>query len=324
MLVLLWCYLSLQAEPLRQLPPNESALQVPDGFRVRAWATGLGAVRVLAVADNGDLYASRSTGDVILLREGVDAAPTPKVVLKRPGVHGIAIQGNQVYVATAREILVAQRKPDGTLAPPKVLVSDLPDSKGSRALGVSPTGKLHVGAPENATMLRMKLDGTKRVVFASGLANTLAFAWHPDTLSLFGWDQADLNEELNLLLDSHDYSAAGTDCRKPELTYRGKPRASQMVFYSGSELPVQYRNDAFVAMRGSWNRSEPVGYKVVHVDFDEAGQPVAINDFVTGWLLEEEVAHFGRLAGLLVLQDGSLLLSEDTNGVIYRITPTAE
>ncbi|MBL8215364.1 MAG: hypothetical protein JNK87_31885 [Bryobacterales bacterium] len=315
MLVLLWCYLSLQAEPLRQLPPNESALQVPDGFRVRAWATGLGAVRVLAVADNGDLYASRSTGDVILLREGVDAAPTPKVVLKRPGVHGIAIQGNQVYVATAREILVAQRKPDGTLAPPKVLVSDLPDSKGSRALGVSPTGKLHVGAPENATMLRMKLDGTKRVVFASGLANTLAFAWHPDTLSLFGWDQAELNDELNLLLDSHDYSAVGTDCRKPELTYRGKPRASQMVFYSGSELPVQYRNDAFVAMRGAGEG--PDGFEVVRVRF-AAGRPVEVEPFLSGFL--QEGGYTGRPSGLAVAKDGALLVADDANGILYRIT----
>lgn len=61
---------------------------------------------------------------------------------------------------------------------------------------------------------------------------------------------------------------------------------------------------------------------MVHIDFDEAGQPVAIKDFITGWLLEEEVAHFGRVAGLLVLSDGSLLLSEDTNGVIYHISYT--
>ena len=60
-----------------------------------------------------------------------------------------------------------------------------------------------------------------------------------------------------------------------------------MVFYTGDQFPAEYRNDAFVAMRGSWNRQEPVGYKVVHVDFDAEGQPVSINDFVTGWLLEK-------------------------------------
>lgn len=96
-----------------------------------------------------------------------------------------------------------------------------------------------------------------------------------------------------------------------------------MVFYTGEQFPEEYRNDAFVAMRGSWNRQEPVGYKVIHVDFDEDGQPMAIDDFITGWLLEEEVAHFGRVAGLLVLPDGSMLISEDTNGVIYQVSYTA-
>lgn len=63
-----------------------------------------------------------------------------------------------------------------------------------------------------------------------------------------------------------------------------------------------------------------VCYKIVHIVFDEAGQPVAFNDFVTSWLVEEGKAQFGRVAGLLVLQDGSLLISDDTNGMIYRVS----
>lgn len=323
MLVPLWCFLSLQAEPLVQLPPNEVALQVPEGFRVRAWATRLGNVRVLAVADNGDLYASRGEGDVMLLREGEDPAPTPKVVLKRTGVHGLAIHGNRVYVATTREVLVADRRPDGTLTPPKVLVRGLPDSngKGPRAIGISPNGKLHVSAPEDATMLRMMMDGTKRVVFASGLRNTAAFAWHPDTLSMFGWDEGEEKEELNLLLDSHDYSAAGPDCKKPDLTHDAGSGPAQMVFYGANELPVQYRHDAFVTMRGADEAAaEPTGFAVMRVRF-AAGRPVEVEPFLTGFLQKkgERWGYIGRPFGLAVAKDGALLVGDEANGVIYRI-----
>ncbi len=78
-------------------------------------------------------------------------------------------------------------------------------------------------------------------------------------------------------------------------------------------------NDAFIAMRGSWNRSRPVGYKVVRVHF-ENGQPVRFEDFLTGFLVDNNRAHFGRLVGVAVHNDGSLLVSDDTNGVVYRVS----
>lgn len=144
----------------------------------------------------------------------------------------------------------------------------------------------------------------------------------------YGWPYCYANRQVDPYLAGNPPGMTKAEfCAQsvgPVLTYQAHSAPIGMVFYTGEQFPEEYRNDAFVAMRGSWNRTEPVGYKVVHVDFDESGQPVAINDFVTGWLLEEEVAHFGRLAGLLGLQDGSLLLSEDTNGVIYRIAYTGQ
>jgi glucose/arabinose dehydrogenase len=92
-----------------------------------------------------------------------------------------------------------------------------------------------------------------------------------------------------------------------------------MAFYSGSRFPAEYRNDAFIAMRGSWNRSTPVGYKVVRLHF-ENGKPVRFDDFLTGFLVNGNKAHFGRLVGVALHPDGSLFVSDDTNGVIYRIT----
>jgi glucose/arabinose dehydrogenase len=93
----------------------------------------------------------------------------------------------------------------------------------------------------------------------------------------------------------------------------------QWTYYRGDGFPQEYRNDAFVAMRGSWNHNPPVGYEVVRVRF-ENGQPQAIEPFITGWLIEEGRAHFGRLVGIAEHPDGSLLLCDDANGTMYRIT----
>lgn len=207
--------------------------------------------------------------------------------------------------------------------------------------------------PEYATILQIDLASGERTVYAAGLRNTIGWGWHPETGEFWGMDHGSdwrgddqPPEELNLIEAGNNYGwpfcyadqqvdpylavppqgmTKAEFCAQstsPVLTYQAHSAPIGMVFYTGDQFPEEYQNDAFVAMRGSWNRQEPVGYKVVHVDFDEEGQPVAIDDFITGWLLEEEVAHFGRVAGLLVLSDGSLLLSEDTNGVIYKISYT--
>jgi glucose/arabinose dehydrogenase len=88
--------------------------------------------------------------------------------------------------------------------------------------------------------------------------------------------------------------------------------------YTGTQFPAEYRHDAFVAMRGSWNREPPSGYKVIRVHFKD-GQPTGFEDFLGTFLIEGGAAHFGRVAGLAVAKDGALLVSDDTNGVIYRV-----
>ena len=95
----------------------------------------------------------------------------------------------------------------------------------------------------------------------------------------------------------------------------------QMTFYTGTQFPEEYRNDAFLVMRGSWNRKPPSGYEVVRIAFQD-GKPVAFEPFLTGFLIEQEDgAHgmFGRPVGLAAMPAGSLLVGDDTNGVIYRI-----
>ena len=97
----------------------------------------------------------------------------------------------------------------------------------------------------------------------------------------------------------------------------------QMTFYTGDAFPEDYHGDAFVAFRGSWNRQPPSGYEVMRLDFED-GEPVAMEPFLTGFLMQDEASptgwgNMGRLAGLAQGPNGALYLSDDTGGVIYRI-----
>jgi glucose/arabinose dehydrogenase len=231
---------------------------------------------------------------------------------------------------------------------------------GKRTIGIGPDGRLYVSVgsscnacdetnPEHATIVRARADGSERAVFARGLRNTIGFAWHPETRELWGMDHGSdwrgddqPPEELNRLVEGADYGwplcfadrrpdplfdsqkikGKAAHCRKTEpsvLNYQAHSAPIGMVFYTGRQFPAEYRDDAFVAMRGSWNRKPATGYKVVRIRF-EHGRPTRFEDFLTGFLIEEGRAQFGRLAGVAVARDGALLFSDDENGMIYRVT----
>ncbi|ARK09330.1 PQQ-dependent sugar dehydrogenase [Fibrella sp. ES10-3-2-2] len=207
--------------------------------------------------------------------------------------------------------------------------------------------------PEHATMLRANADGTNRTVFASGLRNTIGFGWHPQTKALYGFDHGidwlgdeQQKEELNLIkqgafygwpyiygdgnysphprpMGDTTYAQILAKTTLPALSYNAHAAPLAMVFYTATNgasiFPAEYQNDAFVTMRGSWNRSKPSGYNVVRVHF-ENGVPTRIDDFVTGFLVDNNRSQFGRPVGIATLPDGSLLFSEDNNGVIYRVS----
>ncbi|MCE7060764.1 sorbosone dehydrogenase family protein [Dyadobacter sp. CY343] len=230
----------------------------------------------------------------------------------------------------------------------------------NRTIGFGPDGKMYltVGStcnscpepnPENATILRAEEDGSNRKIFAKGLRNTIGFGWHPETKELWGMDHGidwlgddEQKEEVNMIKQGADYgwpyiygegkynpgdrpkgdtsySQYLQKTTLPTLTYQAHSAPMGMAFYNGAMFPAEYINDAFVAMRGSWNRSTPVGYKIVRMHF-ESGKPVRFEDFVTGFVVNDNRAHFGRLVGVTVHTDGSLLFSDDTNGVIYRVS----
>lgn len=204
---------------------------------------------------------------------------------------------------------------------------------------------------ENATMLRFSPDFKSRTIVATGLRNTIGFDWQPRTGELWGFDHGidflgddEQPEELNRIEAGKRYgwphvTGAGSiypqstpvgEIRKEEwkalstpmvLGYTAHAAPMQMVFYKGTGFPAEYQGDAFVTMRGSWNRKKAAGYEIVRVRFQD-GQAKAIEPFVTGFLTDGGRTHIARPVGLAMAKDGALLMADDANGVIYRVAYT--
>jgi glucose/arabinose dehydrogenase len=209
-----------------------------------------------------------------------------------------------------------------------------------------------VEEPPRASVLRMNLDGGGRETFADGLRNPVGLDFHPRTGEVyvtvnerdrlgddlvpdyltrirkgefFGWPWAYLSSTH--LDPAHVKGGASTNpgaaarTLTPDVLFQAHSAALGLAFYRGDAFPPKYRNGAFVAFRGSWNRSQGTGYKVVFVPFGDDGRPLGrYEDFVTGFLVDPSgPTTWGRPVGLLVLPDGSLLFTEEENERIYRV-----
>jgi glucose/arabinose dehydrogenase len=226
-----------------------------------------------------------------------------------------------------------------------------PDQK---KLYVSIGSRSNVDAEElpRASVQVMNLDGSDRQTFASGLRNPVGLDFNPTTGELyatvnerdgmgddlvpdylariragefFGWpytylspNRLDPRRVTNGKSDRPDLAAS---TRTPDVLFQAHSAALGLQFYDGKTFPAKYHNGAFVAFRGSWNRDQGTGYKLVFVPFNSDGRPQGYyEDFLTGFLSNASVpATWGRPVGLLVLPDGSLLFTEEANNRIYRI-----
>ncbi|RKG66325.1 hypothetical protein D7W79_36750 [Corallococcus exercitus] len=140
----------------------------------------------------------------------------------------------------------------------------------------------------------------------------------------YGWPYCLGKQEPDAFLSQEppDLQSRPEYCAKtqpPVLEFQAHSAPMSLTFYTGTLFPEEFRNNAFVAMRGSWNRNPPTGYKVVRVRFDAQGTPTAFEDFASGWLGADGTTQFARLADTAVAADGALLVTDDANGVIYRI-----
>jgi len=355
LLVAVACSVAQPAKPALEL----EKIELPPGFSIEVWTDQVPGARSLTRGPEGVIFVgSQGAGTVyaVVDKNGdaqVDAVHKVATGLNIP--NGVAFKDGALYIAEISRVLriedIASRleKP----GKPAVVADDFPTEKhhGWKFIAFGPDGKLYVpvGAPCNictvedpfAAILRMNADGSGREVFARGVRNTVGFDWDPKTNELwFTENGRDLMgddvppDELNHAPkagmffgypfchgDGIKDPELGNDQKCAEMT---KPvqklgphvAAIGMRFYTGEQFPAEYRGQILIAEHGSWNRSTPIGYRVMLVKVAD-GKATSYEPFAEGWLQGRR--PWGRPADVEILDDGSLLVSDDIQGTIYRI-----
>ncbi|MFP3568892.1 PQQ-dependent sugar dehydrogenase [Paraburkholderia sp. SIMBA_030] len=335
-------------------------IKLPPGFHIEVLSDAVPSARAMALSPKGTLYIGSLDGHVYALELQNGRVTARHVIasgLQMPA--GVAWRDGSLYVSAVSKILrfdaIDAHLNDPTT--PVVVTDKLPTGThhGWKFIAFGPDGKLYVpqGAPCNvclkdrdrfAMIGRMDPDGSHYEVVARGVRNTVGFAWHPVTHELWfadngrdlmGDDAPDdkLNHAPRAGMDFGFPFCHGGDTPDPEfgkdhpcssftppVVKLGAHVASLgMRFYSGPMFPAAYRDNIFIAEHGSWNRSTKVGYRVVRVIASPDGSNGRQEVFAEGWLQPGE-AVWGRPADVLPMPDGSLLISDDYAGAVYRVT----
>lgn len=342
----------------REHPLRLDLIKLPPGFHISVYAR-VDDARSMTLSPSGIVYVGNRNdtgvyailppkdGDRPIVRKIIDGLRVP---------NGVAFHEGALYVAQVDRIL---KYPDieKDLDHPKavVITKDYPtdENHGWKFIAFGPDGKLYVpvGAPCNIceapsplyeTITRINPDGTGLEIFARGIRNSVGFDWKPDTKELWFTDNGRDNlgddipsDELNrapgpgLHFGYPYFHAHGIpdpefgqgkrrkDYVEPELDLGPHVAALGMRFYTGKMFPAAYQGRIFIAQHGSWNRSEKIGYRVMMVTL-HGNHVVKYEPFATGWLNHGDV--WGRPVDVQPLADGSLLVSDDYSGTIYRIT----
>lgn len=307
--------------------------------------------------DGNRVYALRDTdGNKIADKKWVVATG-----LNMP--NGVAFRNGDLYVAEVSRILRYSGIESSLAQPPKasVIYDKYPTDAwhGWKYIAFGPDGKLYVpvGAPCNvcdkgdavyASITRMNADGSGMEVFARGIRNSVGFTWHPQDKAMWFTDNGrdmmgddippcELNRAPSSGLHFGFPYCHGGKVSDPEFG-KGKPcdqftapaRALGahvaplgLKFYTGDQFPEQYRNNLFLAEHGSWNRSRKSGYRIVRARL-EGSRVVSYDSFISGWLDDSSQKVSGRPVDILQMPDGSLLVSDDKRGVVYRISYNAK
>ncbi len=345
--------------PQENINPRIEKINLPPGFRIEIFADNVKNARSLALSDEGTVFVgTRKDDKVYALKDtngdfGADEIITIAEGLTMP--NGVAVKDGNLYVAEMSRILRFNDIDENLKNPPdpEVVFNEFPEEKhhGWKFIAFGPDGRLYVpiGAPCNicdrgdpfASITRMNAGKTGFEIFARGVRNTVGFDWHPETGVLWFTDNGrdwmgDDNppDELNSAPRAGlhfgypychgkgipDPEYGNIDCSRyqnPEIELGPHVAALGMRFYTGSMFPDKYRNNIFISEHGSWNRTVPIGYRITLVTLEE-NRAVKYEVFADGWRAQGET--WGRPVDVLVFSDGSLLVSDDMSGTIYRIT----
>ena len=337
-----------------ELPPGFSIdYYAQDVENARQMAVSPNGTLFVGSRDAGKVYAipdrnnDSKADEVIVLAEGLDSP------------NGVAFRNGSLYVAEISRITRYDNIEARLEDPPEpvVLNDSFPSDRrhGVKYINFGPDGKLYVpvGVPCNicnkegederyGTITRMEPDGSQFEIYAKGIRNTVGYDWNPDTEELWftdnGRDGLGDNippDELNLAPEKgmhfgYPYCHGGdipdpefgelrncSEFTPPEMKLGPHVASLGMTFYTGTMFPKEYRNQIFIAEHGSWDRTVPIGYRVTLVRL-ENGTPVSYEPFTDGWL--QGLEAWGRPVDVLVMPDGALLVSDDKNNAIYRIS----
>jgi glucose/arabinose dehydrogenase len=335
-------------------------IKVPPGFKVELWAHGINNARAMTWGDKGTLFvSSRVAGNVYAVTDQ-GGQRTVKVIAKGLNLpNGVAFRDGTLYVAEIHRITKIEGV-EGKLGSAdltgemKVVYETLPKDAphGWKYLAFGPDGKLYfnIGAPCNicippdthANISRINADGSGFEYFAHGVRNSVGFDWHPVTKELYfdtharDWLGEDVpNDRLDVaprkglhfgfpychqgdIPDPQFHS--GRSCGEfaaPLLKTGPHVGGNGVMFYTGSQFPAEYKNRMLLAQRGAWNRTQKTGYKVMMVTLRPGDVP-HYETFAEGWL--ENNQPWGRPNYTVQMKDGSILLSDDYAGAIYRIS----
>ena len=334
-------------------------LKAPKGFKIELYAAGVGNARTLRQGDKGTVFVGSRLLDKVyaIVDKGEKREVKPIYSgLYRP--NGLAFKDGVLCIAELSKISKVEKIEDNLDNPPKpvVIYDDLPKDEGHgwKFLTIGPDDKLYfqVGAPCNicmpspahAQIRRINLDGSGAEVVARGIRQIVGMDFSPITKQLYftensrDWLSEDIPEEkLNRLTqpgkDNFGYPYChqgniadqefgwGHSCdefTKPIALLGPHTAALGMRFYTGNTFPSEYRNAIFIARHGSWNRTKKIGGDIVVAKLSEDGAVKSIEPFITGFI--ENNNYVGRPADVEFVKDGSMLISDDFNGAVYRVT----
>lgn len=268
----------------------------------------------------------------------------------QPKISEVPPEQRKPVPAAYGQELVTQRGVFGVIAGHQNRHLALDPKTGAMFVGVGSAGNIGVEPQVKASIQRFEPDGSGQTTFASGMRNPTTLAFHPTTGELYaGVQERDgLGDNLPPDYLTHvekgafygwPYAYIGPNPQPgfaqrapekvkatvvPDVLFQPHSSVLDMAFYDGEQFPAEYRGDAFVALKGSWNRSQPTGYKVVRVRFKDGKPDGSYENFLTGfWVSGQHRAEvWGRPAALAVMKDGSLLIADDTGGTIWRVAYT--
>jgi glucose/arabinose dehydrogenase len=342
-----------------ELQAHLKNIKLAEGFKISLYASNVPTARQLAMGDKGTLFAGSwfGTGSIFAIIDKGDHREVKTVIKGLKFPTGIAFRDGALYVADIDKILKYENAEANLdkMPEPKVVYDDMPGyiAHGWKYLAFDKEGRLYVafGPPCNVCMPPTSVSQIRRVypngaaeIIALGVRNSVGGDVDPRTGDYWftenarDWISDDLpSDKLNRISKIGEHFgyphchqgdlpdpvyALGHKCSEftpPVVNLGAHVAPLGMKFYTGSQFPAAYKNNIFVAEHGSWNRHKYQGGRIVRISVDPDGKNAKEEVFASGWITGDQ-KYAGRPDDVLVAPDGSLLVSDDWAGAIYRIS----